>query len=84
MQAMNVQGDSDIGWDLSVHYPNIRAVCWFDLKKPEGSSNGLVADWGFSSPAVLRAFKDWLWKPASGGPAKGKQYWKLQVSHAGA
>lgn len=77
-----MRGDSGIGLDISVHYPNIRAVCWFDLKKPEGSSDGLVADWGFSSSSVLGAFKDWLWTPAIGGPAKGKQYWKLQVRQA--
>ena len=80
MQVMNVHGDSSTALDIAKHYPMIRAICWFDMKKSEGSSNGMTADWGFSSYAVLSSFKQWLFSPAGAGPAQGKQYFKLQVS----
>ena len=77
---MNVHGDSSTAFDIAQHYPMIRAICWFDNKKAEESSNGMTADWRFSSAAVLSNFKQWLFSPAGTGPAEGQQYFKLQVS----
>lgn len=76
-----MQGDNNVSRDVSVHFPMIKAVVWFDEKKVEKNTNELPVDWQFSvNPEVLGAFKDFLTQPASEGSAKGQQYWKLLVS----
>ena len=79
-QAFSSQGDTANALDLTVHFPMIRAVIWFDELKVEESSNGLDVDWRFSAdPQVLAGFLSYLTTPAATGPAQGQQYWKMLV-----
>lgn len=76
VQVLNVHGDSSAALDISQHYPNIRAVFWFDIKKPEANSAYVVVDWTFSGDAqVLAGMKTWLHTPAS----NGQLWWKMLV-----
>ncbi|KAK9791841.1 hypothetical protein WJX73_008926 [Symbiochloris irregularis] len=77
-QAFNVQGDSASGPDIFKHYPNIRALLWFDIEKVEATTDGLVADWQFSANKEVRqGLVKHLSQKATYGKAKGVQYWKM-------
>lgn len=82
-QAFNVHGDRKDALDLATHYPLIKAIIWFDEKKPEATAADKIVDWQFSNnPDVLKGFVDWVTTPTNSSDAKDIPYWKLLVSPA--
>ena len=41
-QVFNAYGDTDMALDVSIHFPMIKMILWFDIIKPEGSANGMT------------------------------------------
>ncbi|KAK9837157.1 hypothetical protein WJX81_006857 [Elliptochloris bilobata] len=75
-QLFNVNGDSPAALDLSVHYPMLQMVVYFDWLKPEDVANGTVVDWRGPSGAadVAAAFAHFS---AQGNAASGGlPYWR--------
>lgn len=58
-QLFNVSGDTSAALDVSVHYPKLKMVNWFDEIKVEDSLGGFWVDWRLSANAtVLNYFEN--------------------------
>ena len=47
-QVFNVQGNSSQGPDMSVNFPMVKAILWFDEIKTEAQAANALIDWRFS------------------------------------
>ena len=57
-QIYNVGGDDDNALDVALHFPKMKAICWFDFRKEESAGCGDV-DWRLCANAAVRdAFLD--------------------------
>jgi hypothetical protein len=76
-QVFNVQGASAQGPDMSVSFPNIKAVMWFDELKKEAQAGGAVIDWRFTGNQQIQSgLGMYIQTPAK---STGQKYW-LQLS----
>ncbi len=48
-QLFNVNGDSAAALDISVHYPMLQLIVFFDWLKPEDVANGTARAWALFS-----------------------------------
>lgn len=63
--------------DMSVSFPRVKAIMWFDEIKSEAQAAGAVIDWRFSAnQQILSGLSTFLAQPAQ---STGQKYW-LQLS----
>eukprot|EP00898_Chlorokybus_atmophyticus_P002209 jgi/Chlat1/298/Chrsp1S08782 len=76
IQVFNVYGDNSYAVDISVHFPRIHMINWFDWKKSEQEAyGGDIVDWSISlNPSIRDAFKSYITRPM----ADGRTYVKLR------
>lgn len=62
---------------MSVSFPKVKAVMWFDEIKTEAQAAGALIDWRYSAnQQILTGMSAFVQQPAK---ATGKKYW-LQLS----
>ncbi len=53
-QVYNISGDTDASLDISIHFPQIKIINWFDIIKNESEAGGAVIDWRISGNEEIR------------------------------
>ena len=62
---------------MSVSYPKVKAVMWFDEIKTEAQAAGALIDWRYSNnQQILAGLSSYIQQPAK---STGKKYW-MQLS----
>jgi hypothetical protein len=65
------------GKDMSINFPNIKAIMWFDELKVEAQAGGAVIDWRFTGNQQIQSgLGIYIQTPAK---STGAKYW-LQLS----
>lgn len=60
-QVLNITGDTDQAMDISIHFPKIKMINWFDIMKNEAEAKGNIVDWRISGTSEIRqAFIDYF------------------------
>ena len=53
-QVYNISGDTDQALDISIHFPKIKMINWFDIEKNETEAQNDRIDWRISGDDVIR------------------------------
>lgn len=60
-QVFNISGDTEQALDISVHFPKIKMINWFDIIKKETEAKGNIVDWRITGKSEIRqAFIDYF------------------------
>ncbi|MDD5017078.1 MAG: glycosyl hydrolase [Eubacteriales bacterium] len=54
-QTYNISGDTDQALDISIHFPKIKMINWFDIEKNESEAKNNLIDWRISGNSIIRA-----------------------------
>jgi len=54
-QVFNHSGDTNDALDISVHFPKIKMINWFDIQKNEAEAKGNLVDWRISGNTIIQS-----------------------------
>lgn len=52
-QTYNISGDTDQALDISIHFPKIKMINWFDIEKNEPEAKNDIIDWRISGNSII-------------------------------